>query len=68
MNHEAFINWIIENLWQGSIELNAQEAEAFHEITEGQFHVADGILLVDVGNADMIYHVLASYLSKMEVS
>lgn len=71
MNHETFINWLIDELWRDkpfNIKLDATEAESFHQITEGQFHVVDNVLLVDAGNADMIYHVLASYLSKMEVS
>lgn len=68
MNHEPLINWIIDNLWQGDIQLNEDQAQALNTISQGQLPVENGCLVVTKQNVDAVYHVLASYLSKMEVS
>lgn len=68
MNHEPLINWIIDNLWQGNIQLNEDQVQTLDNISQGQLPVENGCLVVTKQNADAVYHVLASYLSKMEVS
>ena len=68
MNHEPLINWIIDNLWQGDIQLNEDQVQTLDDISQGQLPVDNGYLVITKQNADAVYHVLASYLSKMEVS
>lgn len=68
MNHESTINWIIDNLWQGDIQLNEEQVQELNDISQGQLPIENGCLVVTKKNVDAIYHVLASYLSKMEVS
>lgn len=68
VNHESTINWIIDNLWQGNIQLNEDQLQTLDNISQGQLPVENGCLVVTKQNVDAVYHVLASYLSKMEVS
>ena len=67
MNHEPLINWIIDNLWQGDIQLNEDQVQALSIISQGQLPVENGCLVVTKNNVDAVYHVLASYLSELEV-
>lgn len=68
MSHESTINWIIDNLWQGDIQLNEEQVQTLNTISQGQLPIENGCLVVTKQNADAVYHVLASYLSEMEVS
>lgn len=68
MNHEPLINWIIDNLWKNDIQLNEDQVQALNTISQGQLPIENGCLVVTKQNADAVYHVLASYLSEMEVS
>ena len=68
MNHEPLVNWIIDNLWQGDIQLNEDQVQALDNISQGQFPIENGCLVVTKQDVDAVYHVLASYLSEMEVS
>lgn len=83
VNHEAFVNWMIDELFKEkpfTMVLNKEQALSLYEVMESVkdnvevkeymallFNAESFVIEINNSNADYLYHVLSTYLVKQVV-